>query len=319
LIAGGRRVGTGEAGQEPGGEALRPIRMRKQQISTIGVAALLALTAACGAGSPQATASGAGAGAGAVAKPSGSGGVVRTDLPLTGVRWKVDSVDVAGTRPAVPAQATIEIAADGRIRLETGCNGYGGHVRVEGRTITVAGQLTRTFIGCSMYLEQYEEAIGDAFKGPLKAELTDHGPQDRLLKLTSRDHPGTTVTLTTRPAVPLTGTRWTVDALTGPRSSAALPEGSEGKAVLVFGKDGGVSGNLGCNRFHAPAVVSGSTVTFGRITATLVNCGAARMELEQGVRKALEGKATFQLSHQALSLTSANGWGLAATTPTGDR
>lgn len=282
--------------------------MRKQQISVIGVAALLALTAACGAGPSG------GPGTKSGAEPSESGGAVRTDLPLTGVRWKVDSVDVRGTKPAVPAQATMEIAADGRIRLETGCNGYGGRVRVEGRTITVAGQLTRTLIGCSPYLEQYEEAIGDAFRGPLKAELTDHGPQDRLLTLTSRDRPGTTVTLTTRPAAPLVGTRWTVEALTGPRSSATLPEGAEGKAVLVFGKDGGVSGNLGCNSFHAPAQVSGTTVTFGPLTSTRMSCGADRMQLEQGVRKALEGKATVYLSHQALALNARNGWGLAATT-----
>lgn len=278
----------------------RPTGMQKQQIATLSVAALLALTAACGGKTTMDPGSGV------------SSGPVRTDLPLTDVRWKVDSVTVDGAKPAVPATGTMEIDRHGRISLGTGCNGYGGDVRVKGDSLTVVGELHRTFAQCSIYLEQYEEAIGDAFKGTLKADVTGGKADDRHLVLTSADRPKTGVTLTTRPAAPLTGTRWEVDALTGPRSSATLPKGGQGTAFLVFGKNGTVSGTLGCNTFHGTAKVSGSTVAFGSLTSTKKACSASRMTVERGVAEVLQGKATYTLSHQALLLQSKDGSGLAA-------
>ncbi|MCF3962791.1 META domain-containing protein [Streptomyces fuscigenes] len=280
--------------------------MQKQQIATAGIAALLALTAACGAQSPTSP-----------GPAASSGGPVRTDLPLTGVRWKVDSLAVAGREPAVPAAATMEISPDGRITLGTGCNGYSGRVRVAGDEITVVGGLNRTFTGCAMFLEQYEEAVGDAFKGPLTAAVSGSAADDRNLVLTSRRHPGTRVTLTTRPAAPLTGTHWTVVALTGLKSSTGLPEKAAGRARFVLGKDGTVSGSLGCNSFHGSARISGSTVTFGRIVSTRMACSPEVTRVEQGMLKVLHGEVGVQVSHRALFLKAENGDGLAAETADG--
>ncbi|MGQ4514748.1 META domain-containing protein [Streptomyces sp. DW26H14] len=274
--------------------------MQKQQIAPLGIAALLALTAACGT---QSTAD---------PGPAASSGPVRTGLPLTGVRWKVDALSVGGAKPAVPAAATMEIGRDGSIALGTGCNGYRGRVRVNDDRITVVGGLNRTFTGCSMYLEQYEEAVGDAFKGTLKAEVSGHTADDRQLVLTSPEHPGTRVDLTTRPAAPLVGTDWTVDALAGPKSSATLPKGTAGKAHFTFGKDGTVTGSLGCNSFHASARISGSKVVFGPVLSTRMACSPAVTELEKGVLKVLRGTVTVQVSHKALFLKAADGNGLAA-------
>ncbi|WP_030906072.1 META domain-containing protein [Streptomyces sp. NRRL F-5126] len=284
--------------------------MQKQGIATVGIAALLALTAACGT---QSGTSGTGAGTGSGTAPSAdpSGSAVRTDLPLTGVRWKVDSLTVAGASPAVPAAATMEIDRDGRISLGTGCNGYSGRVRVEGDEITVVSGLNRTFVGCSMYLERYEEAIGDAFKGTLKAHVSGRAANDRELVLTSPGKRGTRVALTTRPDAPLVGTAWTVDALTGAKSSTTLPKGTEGKAHFTF-EHGAVSGSLGCNSFRAPVKVSGSKVTFGRVISTKMACSPALSELEQGILKVLKGTVTAQTSHKALFLKGKDGAGLAA-------
>lgn len=274
--------------------------MQKQQNASVGIAALLAFTAACGTHS--ATDPG----------PAASSGPVRTDLPLTGIRWKVDGLTVAGAEPGVPAAATMEIGRDGRLSLGTGCNGYRGRVRVEGDEITVVGGLNRTFVGCSAYLEQYEEAIGDAFKGTLKAQVSGRAADDRQLVLTSSRQRGTRVTLTTRPAAPLVGTDWTVDALTSLKSSATLPKGTAGKAHFTFGEDGTVSGSLGCNSFHASARISGSTVTFGRLLSTRMACSPALNQVEQGVLKVLRGTVTVQVSHRALFLKGKDGDGLAA-------
>ena len=91
------------AAPEPGGEPEphlpRPNGMRNQLSVPVTVLALLAL-AACG------TEPGSGSGDG--------GGSVKTDLPLTGVHWSVDSVTVGGKKSAAPAGAHVEITDKGR-------------------------------------------------------------------------------------------------------------------------------------------------------------------------------------------------------------
>ncbi|MEW2549602.1 META domain-containing protein [Streptomyces sp. NPDC047002] len=280
----------------------RPRDMQKQQIASAGVAALLALTAACGTQSATED----------PGQAASSSGPVRTNLPLAGVRWKVDSLTVDGAKPAVPAAATVEIGHDGALTVGTGCNGYHGRARVDGAKVTVVSGLNRTFMGCSMYLEQYEEAIGKALKKPLTAQVSGGSADDRQLVLTSESGSGTRVALTTRPAAPLVGTDWKVDALTGPRSSTGLPKDAAGRAHLVIGKDGTVSGSLGCNAFHATARVEGSKVTFGAVTSTKMACSPATTKVEKAMLAVVRGTARAQVSHRSLYLAGQDGTGLAA-------
>lgn len=91
---------------------------------TVSVLALLTL-AACG------TESGSGSGSG-----DGSG-TVRTDLPVTGVHWNVDSVTVGGKRTVAPDGAHVTITPDGRATGNFGCNHFTAPVRVDGDTVTV--------------------------------------------------------------------------------------------------------------------------------------------------------------------------------------
>ncbi|GAA3744544.1 META domain-containing protein [Streptomyces tremellae] len=280
--------------------------MQKQQIASAGVAALLALTAACGTQSATEDPGPA----------ASSSGPVRTNLPLAGVRWKVDSLTVDGAKPAVPAAATVEIGHDGALTVGTGCNGYHGRARVDGAKVSVSGSLNRTFMGCSMYLEQYEEAIGKALEKPLTARVSGRSADDRQLVLTSASGTGTgsgtRVVLTTRPAAPLVGTDWKVDALTGPHSSTGLPKDVAGRAHLVIGKNGTVTGSLGCNAFHATAHVDGSKVTFGAVTSTRMACSPATTTVEKAVLAVLRGTVRAQVSHRSLYLAGQGGNGLAA-------
>jgi heat shock protein HslJ len=142
--------------------------------------------------------------------------------------------------------------------------------------------------------------------------VTGDEPDARQLVLTSAKDRGTRVTLTTRPAAPLAGTDWTVEALTSLKSSTGLPEGAAGKAHFVFGKDGTISGSLGCNSFHGPARISGSTVTFGRLVSTRIACSPSVNQVERGILNVLHGTVTVQVSHRALFLKSKDGDGLAA-------
>ncbi|MGS2589260.1 META domain-containing protein [Streptomyces hebeiensis] len=307
--------------------------MRKQQIipvTAVTTVALLSL-AACG------TESGAGSGSGSSASKQGKGsGSVRTDLPLTGVRWGVDSVTVDGKKAVPPAGASVEIDDRGQASARTGCNSIGAQVTVDGDTVTVGDKRT-TEIGCEKELQDFEKALNGAFSGKLTAKVQGEA-QDRRLTLTTSD--GTaTIALSSQPDSSLIGTKWSVSALTDGDVAASLPRGTDGKAYFTFseqaGKEAGMGtnksegakdkaggpkgktegtlkGNLGCNRFSAPATVSGSTISVGRIVSTRMSCAEPEMKLEQQVRKVLEGQITYELRHRSLTLETEGGQGLDA-------
>ncbi|MEV7867126.1 META domain-containing protein [Streptomyces sp. NPDC088124] len=285
---------------------------RVTHIAAVTTAALLALTA-CGTETKDG--SGAGSGTGNRA----GGGSVETDLPLTGVRWSVDSVTVDGRKTAAPAGAGVEISPQGRASAQTGCNRISADVTVEGDTVTV-GEKDATLVGCDKEMESFEKALDGAFAGKLTAKV-----QDEKLTLTTAD--GDTIALTSEgpeEAAPLAGTRWTVGSLTDDDTATSVPQGAEGKAFFTItlgkeaqaGKDGertgSVEGSLGCNRFKAPATVTDTTLTLGRITATRKLCPGPGMTLERQVQKVLEGKVTYELRHRDLTLRTAEGEGIGA-------
>lgn len=321
------------------------------KVTAVTTVALLTL-AACG------TESGTGAAAGSESGADPGSGKVKSELPLTDVRWHVDSVTVDGKKTAAPAGASVEIDKKGRASARTGCNSLGAEVTVDGDTITV-GDRTTTEMGCAKELQSFEKALSGAFSGKLKAKLADE-------RLTLTTAGGDAIALTSEAPTPLTGTEWTVDSLTEDSTATALPKGTDGKAHFTFSKDekasgrgekeadkgekaggeesgkgsdqaggngsdkaaekgsgtattqGSVRGNLGCNSFSAPAKISGSTITFGRVTSTRKLCPGPEMTVERQVQKVLEGKVTYELHHRTLTLKAADGQGLsAAAAPAG--
>lgn len=276
---------------------LRHIGMRNQLSIPVTALALLAL-AACG------TESGSGSGSG-----GDGGGSVTTDLPLTGVHWTVDSVTVDGKKSAAPNGAHVEITDKGRAQGNYGCNQFGAAVKVEGDTVTV-GKGEMTEMGCAEDIQGFEEAMKDAFTGKLKAKLVDKN-------LTLTTPKGDSITLTSEPAAPLAGTKWTVNSLLTGDVATSLPAGTEKNAWFTLAKDGSVRGSLGCNTFSSTAKVSGSTITFDRLASTRKMCAGTAGTVENHLRKVLEGKVTFNLQHRGITLTGPNGKGVSANATTG--
>lgn len=103
-------------------------------------------------------------------------------------------------------------------------------------------------------------------------------------------------------AVSLAGTSWKL-ASYGPVSApvAAAP-GIETK--LVFGADGKLSGNLGCNGFSGDYSVEGGKLTFGPLMATLMACPEPQMSQEGTAFLVLKDSATFTISADTLTITS---------------
>ncbi|MFE3739678.1 META domain-containing protein [Streptomyces sp. NPDC059134] len=296
----------------PNQKIIRPARpvhgARVAHVAAVTTAALLALTA-CG----TETKDGSGAGSGT----GNRDGAVRTELPLTGVHWRVDSVTKDGEKTAAPPGAGVEIGSDGRASAQTGCNHFSAKVTVEGDTVTI-GDKESTLVGCDQKTDGFEKALDGAFSGKLTAKV-----EDKKLTLTTAD--GDTIALSSEEPAPFAGTKWTVGTIAGKETSTSLPKGTEGKAFFTFtvskeaqaGKDGEqtgtVEGSLGCNRFKAPATVSGTSLTLGRLTATRMLCPGPAMTLENQVRKVLEGDVTYELRHRSVTLRTAGGEGIGAT------
>lgn len=268
--------------------------MQKLRATTV-VLALLTL-AACGAET----------GSGADSDDRG-GSSVDTALPVTGVKWNVDTLTVNGKQAKAPAGAHVEIDAKGRASGNFGCNQFGADVKVKGDSITVGpGQSTE--IGCEKELQKFETALTSAFAGELKAKLAG----DKLTLTTSK---GDTIALTSEPEKPvqLIGPEWAVDSLIDGGTVSSLPADVAGKAQLTFGKDGTVRGSLGCNRVSGKAAVEGSTITFGTLASTRRICPGPVMETERALQQVLKGKATYKIDGGTLTLTAADGKGLSAT------
>ncbi|MFI8824050.1 META domain-containing protein [Streptomyces sp. NPDC053431] len=263
--------------------------MQKQRTLAAALAASgLALLSACGTG--------AGSGAADAGAP---------DLPVAGSHWTIAAVTLDGARSVAPTGARLEIAENGRAQGDTGCNHFGAAVAVHGDTLTVSSQEV-TEIGCPADRERFERALLKAFSGELKGKL-----KQKTLTLTSADGRNG-VELTAETGVPLVGTTWTVDALLDGETAAALPAGSEGKAKLTFGKDGRLTGSLGCNRVTAPAKVTDRTITLGAIATTRMMCTGPQMELETKLYDALDGPLAYRLDHRTLTVTDADGQGFTA-------
>ncbi|MFE1575071.1 META domain-containing protein [Streptomyces fradiae] len=116
-----------------------------------------------------------------------------------------------------------------------------------------------------------------------------------------------------RPDIPLTGTHWSLDALTVDGARKAAPARST--ASIEFKPDGTAHGSTGCNRFTAKAAVSGDTVTVGEVTMTEMACEKPVQDFEDAFRATFTGTLRAELGESGgtdrLTLTAPGGDSLA--------
>ncbi|MFF8960445.1 META domain-containing protein [Streptomyces sp. NPDC014894] len=255
--------------------------MRNELSVPLTVLALLTL-AACGSGSGN----GDGDGVGKASAP---------DVPLAGVHWSFDSVTVGGEKTTAPDGAHVEITEKGRAQGNYGCNPFGATAKVDGDTLAV-GAAESTAVGCEPSAQKFEEKVQTVFTGRLKAQLTGK-------KLTLTSGGGDTIALTSEEPAPLIGTTWTVNSLLDGDVATPMPAGTAKGARFTFTKDGKVRGNLGCNSFTAPAKITGSKITLGRVAATRMMCAGTAGQVEAHLLKVLDQEVTYNLLHRGLTLT----------------
>ncbi|WP_030790328.1 META domain-containing protein [Streptomyces sp. NRRL S-920] len=261
------------------------------------------LLTACGTESGAGSDSGSGSGS--------EGRSVESEVPLTGIRWNVDSVTVGGKKYEAPDDAHLKIGKDGRAGGSFGCNYAGVAVKIKGDTLDF-GKATMTKRACPEGLMTFEENLTRALAGE---KLTATADGDRLTLTTAG---GDRVDLTSgpgKPGTPLTGTKWTVHTVGDGKSAAPLPKDVSGKAHLTFGKDGKARGNLGCNDVTAKAEAKAAgkagakegRITFGAPTTTRKMCPGDTMATERKLLKLFDGTARYDVERDTLKLTAADG------------
>ena len=76
---------------------------------------------------------------------------------------------------------------------------------------------------------------------------------------------------------------------------------------IVFGADGKVNGNVGCNGFGGNYTLEGNTITFEDIVSTLMFCEGPVGDQETTTLNVFAGSTTFVLEGDTLTITSADG------------
>ncbi len=278
-------------GREPDRGAPRHNGMYKQRVTqTLTVLAAAGLLAACGSESGSGTADGS-------RRDSGTDG---STARLTGVRWNIESLTVDGKKQQAPSGTYVRLGGKGGTGGHFGCNGYGADVSVRGDTVRFKPGV-HTELACDDL--KFEQSLARALDGTLKADVAGD-------RLTLTNATGDKIALSSGPAIPeppLQGTTWTVDSVGTDDTARPLPKQVAGKARLVFGKDGTVRGNLGCNGVTAKAEPRAGKIAFGKPKTTRMLCQGAKAKTERDLLKLFEGTARYEVKDDSLTLTAQDG------------
>jgi heat shock protein HslJ len=186
---------------------------------------------------------------------------------LAGTAWDLAKYAPAGKSAltSVPdgVQATAEFTTD-QISGSSGCNRFTGGYTTDGNTIDI-GPLASTLMACvgaamaveADYLARLDEAATFSI-GEGTMTMSDKAGQ---------------VVLSYTVAVPitLTGTNWSANGInTGTDAVSGLVAGST--VTAVFGDDGTISGNAGCNTYNGTYEVTGTTMKIGPLATTMMAC-----------------------------------------------
>lgn len=248
-------------------------------------------------------------------QPGGGGGTKVDTAALEGRFFLAQKVTEGGAPRALVAgtQLSLSFPEKSRIGANAGCNAMGGGYAIEGGALVIS-ESSITEKACSGVLEQEAWYMGFLHERP---SLTVNG--DTLVL----EGGGVRIEYLDRkiatPDLELVGPMWTVDTIVSKDSAshAAWPK----PATLVFGADGTLKVEAGCNGGQGKYRVAGKQLTFESVGLTEMDCAdPLATELETAVYTVLSGPqpVTFEITVDRLSLRGENGGlDLAASKPAG--
>ena len=232
----------------------------------------------------------------------------QTSPTLEGVRWVLVSYkDSQGKEAAVlpDAPATAEFAS-AKVSGSTGCNTYTAGYVAKDNSLKI-GQTATTMKACADPIMAQEQA----FLADIQAAATYKIDGEQL---TIADASAAVVlTFKAEKAGTLVGPTWLMTAYnngTGGFQSAMA--GVE--VTAVFGQDGQLTGNSGCNSYSATYSVDGDKIKIGPTMSTKMACDQPVMNQEMAYLTALMNASTYKIEGAKLTLRDASGAAMAGYT-----
>lgn len=96
--------------------------------------------------------------------------------------------------------------------------------------------------------------------------------------------------------ISLAGTEWRVMELKGKSANPSVT------SILIFGADGVVNGNGGCNTFRGDVEIEGTAMKFGQLASTMMACEGTKSTQETHFHEALSQTAAYSVQDGELSL-----------------
>ena len=215
---------------------------------------------------------------------------------LPGTKWELTSLN--GNAPVIGTSVTLFFGNDDMVGGNASCNTYSGSYKVSGSNLTF-GPMMSTMMACEPSIMDQEQAYLKSLGDTKSYEATAE-------KLTLKDGSGNTLAVFApyKPAS-LAGTWQAIGINNGKQAVVSVVNGTT--ITAIFGADGSLSGNGGCNSYNSTYKVDGDKITIGPVSSTRMACEQDVMDQEQAYFAALANSSTFTLGKGALELRSADG------------
>jgi heat shock protein HslJ len=197
-----------------------------------------------------------------------------------------------------PNAYTLAFMSDGRLAIRADCNTGSATYTVDGSSLTIQPGVM-TLAACppgsqdGPFLRDLAQVVTYVFNGPQ-------------LVLNIKLDTGNMI-FSPQSLTGLSGPTWRVTSYNnGMNGVVSVVPGTQ--LSMVFGDDGQVSGNTGCNQFSGTYTISGASIAFGPIATTLRAClsDAANLQ-EQQFLSALNASTTYELTGDRLTFRSDDG------------
>jgi heat shock protein HslJ len=218
---------------------------------------------------------------------------------VTGQVWALTALN--GHPPVNGGGISAQFTADGKVSGSSGCNQYTGKYTVSGSNIKFDPSIATTMMACpqpimdqeSAYLKMLGEAKTYEVKGNELTLMDDGNKKLATYKVQTQD---------------LAGTGWyAVGYNNGKQAVVSILGGTTISAI--FGKDGTLTGNAGCNDYNGTYTVNGNQITIGPLASTRKFCNDPEgiMDQETQYLAALGTAATYQIEGTTLELRTKDG------------
>ena len=224
-----------------------------------------------------------------------------TSPSLTQGVWlwiRTEYSDDSTLRSPDPNAYTLAFMDDGRLTIEADCNTVMTTYILSGSALTIQPGAA-TLVACppgsqdTVFLRDVMQVVTYAFDGPQ-------------LVLNLRLDSGNMIFSPQSPTA-LTGPTWRVTSYNnGVGGVVTTAAGTQ--VSMMFGSDGTVTGDTGCNTFNATYVPSGSRISFGPIASTRRACPSdAANQQEQRFLAALSASTMYELAGDRLTFRDDRG------------